>query len=216
MPAQDELITHYPMLASLPHFTDSLDKHALLSIPAKMLLFQEGDTCRGFPLLLKGQIRVFKQSENGREIELYRIEPGESCIISTTCLIQHTPYQARAETETDTLLYQLNPTQFERNLQHPGFCHYVLTLYSERVIDLMEQVENVAFRSLEARLAARLLGHGSTIHITHAQLARELGSVREIISRLLKRLEIGGSIHLNREHIDIIDPRALRQIAENP
>lgn len=215
MLTQAELLSHYPIFASLPDLTQTLDERALLNLPAGKSLFQEGDSCHGFPLLLKGQIRVFKQSEQGREIELYRIHPGESCIISTTCLIQHIAYQARAETETDTLLYLLNPAQFQRSLQHPAFCHYVLTLFSDRVIDLMEQVENIAFRSLEARLAARLLGHGSTIHITHAQLARELGSVREIISRLLKRLETSGSIHLQREQINILDPRALRQIADH-
>ncbi|MDA8328209.1 MAG: Crp/Fnr family transcriptional regulator [Betaproteobacteria bacterium] len=207
-------IEFYPALADIPDIAQVLEKSTRITIPAGAALFNEGDLCQGFPLLLSGRVRVFKQAENGREIELYRIHAGESCIITTSCLIHHTPYRARAVAECETELCLLPNDSFQLGLAQPGFRHHILSLFSSRIVDLMERVEEIAFHKLDARLADRLLGHGTDVRTTHAQLANELGSVREIISRLLKTFEGQGYIRLGREHIEILNARALRRIAD--
>jgi CRP/FNR family transcriptional regulator len=205
----------YPALADIPDIAQILKKSTRMTLPAGASLFQEGDLCHGFPLLLSGRVRVFKQAENGREIQLYRIHAGESCIVTTSCLIHHTPYHARAVTECETELCLLPNSSFQLGLEQPGFRHHILALFSSRIIDLMERVEEVAFHKLDARLANQLLGHGTDVRTTHIQLANELGSVREIVSRLLKTFEGQGYIRLGREHIEILDARALRHIADS-
>lgn len=103
---------------------------------------------------------------------------------------------------------------FEEMLVHEPFRRFVFLLFSERVADLMQLVEEVAFMRLDQRLAALLLGHGRDVRTTHQQLAQDLGSVREIVSRLLKGFEHRGLVKLGRETIEILDPAGLRQLAE--
>ncbi len=209
-----DLIQLYPALANIPDIAELAASHAVLHMPANHPVFSEGQPCQGFPLLMQGRIRVYKQAESGREIELYRIEAGESCIVTTSCLISHCNYQARAVTETDVTLCLLPANVFRQSLATPEFRDYVLNLFADRMTDLMERVEEIAFHRLDARLASRLLGHGHSLNVTHAQLANELGSVREIISRLLKNFEHRQLIRLGREQIEIIDPIGLRRMAE--
>lgn len=204
----------YPSLAGLPDIARHLASHPPLHLPSGSTVFAEGQVCQGFPLLLQGQIRVFRQAENGREIELYRIHAGESCIVTASCLISRHTYQARAVTESDTVLSLLPADAFQRALDSREFRDYVLGLFADRMTDLMQRVEEIAFHRLDARLAGRLLGQGPHLHVTHAQLANELGSVREIVSRLLKQFETSGWIRLGREHIEILDAPSLRRVSD--
>ncbi len=212
--AATDLQALYPALADLPGLAVQLDSLPRLELTAGQQVFAEGQSCPGFPLLLEGRIRVFKQADNGREIELYRIQAGESCIVTASCLINQRHYEARAVTESPTRIVMLSRSDFHQALTHDAFRDYVLGLFADRMTDLMERVEEIAFHRLDARLAGRLLGHGSPLHVTHAQLANELGSVREIISRLLKQFEIRGLIRLGREHIEILDAAGLRLLAD--
>jgi CRP/FNR family transcriptional regulator, anaerobic regulatory protein len=209
----DALFAHYPMLAQIPDILPTLEHNAQLSLAAGTLLFTEGQPCQGFPLVVDGGIRVYKQAENGREIPLYRVLPGESCIVTTSCLINGSSYDARGITESTTRLSMLPVATFQHWLIYPAFRDYVLGLFAERMSDLMTLVEEIAFRRLDARLAAKLLGQGRIVHTTHAQLANELGSVREIVSRLLKGFETQGLIRLGREQIEIVDPSGLRALS---
>ena len=204
----------YPVLKELPaplaqRFADCLP----MTVPAGTVLFDVHQPCQGFPLVTTGSIRVVKPAANGRELPLYRVVPGESCIITSSCLLGHADYNARGIAETESTLVLLPRDLFDELLDQPAFRSFVFNLFAERVADLMQLVEEVAFRKLDQRLAGLLLGKGHTIHATHQQLADELGSVREMVSRLLKNFAEQGLVRLGREQVEILDPAGLRHIA---
>ncbi|NML26751.1 Crp/Fnr family transcriptional regulator [Zoogloea dura] len=214
-PAGDALFALYPILARLPEAArDRLRSRArIIGVPAGTTLFDERQACQGFPFVLSGSIRVIKAAPNGRELPLYRVTPGETCIISSACLLGQAPYNARGVTEAETRLLLLPVEDFQALLAETAFRDFVFQLFSERIADLMQLIEEVAFRKLDQRLAALLLGKGTRIHTTHQHLADELGSVREIVSRLLKGLAEQGLVALSREQVEILDPAGLRRLA---
>ena len=211
-----QLEAHYPVLAELP---DKLRRRIVgaahtVTVPPGATLFDERQPCLGFPLVLSGAIRVAKVSSAGRELPLYRVTPGETCIITSSCLLGNTPYNARGTTESETELVLLPQGLFVELLAQIPFRNFIFNLFAERMADLMRLVEEVAFRKLDQRLAALLLGKGRIVHATHQQLADELGSVREMVSRLLKGFSEQGLVALGREQIEIRDASGLRRIAE--
>ena len=211
----EEFLAHYPTLQQLP--TEALQelqhKAQLVDVPAGMELFNNQQACKGFPFILNGSVKVCKSTAQGRELPLYRVTPGETCIISSSCLLGRTLYNAKGSTEVETRILLLSDTIFENWLSYPVFRQFVFNLFSERVADLMQLVEEVAFRKLDQRLALILLGKGRLLHTTHQQLADELGSVREMVSRLLKGFAEHGWVKLGREQIEILNPSALRDLA---
>jgi len=213
----DQLRPHYPVLDALPAplrrevLAQEVQHHAL---PAEALLFEEGAPCRGFPMLLHGEVRVARGEPRGRSIELYRVTPGELCVASTSCLFGQRPLVAHGHTAAPTGLALLSPAGFERWLAEPAFRHFVFGVFADRLADLMALAEAVAFQRLDQRLAAALLGQGAELATTHQRLADELGTVREIVTRLLKRFERAGWVALGRERLTIRDAAALRALAE--
>lgn len=208
---------HYPMIAALPEAARGrlLAAGRWARVPAGTLLFDDHQACEGFPFVVEGSVRVVKCAPNGRELPLYRVTPGETCIISSSCLLGHDDYNARGIAETDTVLLMLPKPEFDALLGEPAFRSFVFHLFAERIADLMQLIEEVAFHRLDQRLAAQLLGKGRLLHVTHQQLADELGSVREFVSRLLKGFAAQGMVKLSREQIEILDPAGLRRIASD-
>ncbi|MCK6434313.1 MAG: Crp/Fnr family transcriptional regulator [Burkholderiaceae bacterium] len=209
----------YPAVDALPPALalDVLESQARqMRVPADTVLFEEGAPCQGFPLVLDGEVQVARGSPQGRSIELYRVVPGELCVASTSCLFGHASLVAHGRAVCDTELVVLAPTGFERWVAHEPFRRFVFAVFADRLADLMALAEAVAFQRLDQRLAAALLGHGSALAKTHQQLADELGTVREIVTRLLRRFERQGWIALARQHIEIRDAGALRQLAAGP
>ncbi len=205
----------YPVLAQLPERLrkDVFAQARAMTVPSGAVLFDDHQACQGFPFVLTGAIRVVKPAANGRELPLYRVLPGESCIISSSCLLGHTDYNARGITESETTLVLMPRSLFDQLLAEPAFREFVFNLFSERVADLMQLIEAVAFQKLDQRLAGLLLGKGKVVKATHQQLADELGSVREMVSRLLKSFAEQGLVRLAREQVEILDPAGLRRIA---
>jgi CRP/FNR family transcriptional regulator len=210
-----ELLSLYPVLGELPATLRdrALAQAQAVDVPAGAVLFDESQPCQGFPFILKGGIRVVKPAANGRELPLYRVLPGESCIITSSCLLGHADYNARGVTEAPTTLVLMPRDVFDELLAQPVFRNFVFQLFSERMADLMQLIEEVAFRKLDQRLAGLLLGKGKLLHSTHQQLADELGSVREMVSRLLKGFAEQGLVRLGREQVEILDPAGLRKIS---
>lgn len=184
-----------------------------LTIPAGTVLFDERQPCQGFSFVLAGAVRVVKSDANGRELPLYRVLPGEACIITSSCLLGQTDYNALGVAQIATELVLLPRAQFEVLLGCQPFRDFIFRLFAERIVDLMQLVEEVAFHKLDRRLASLLLGKGRMLHVTHQQLADELGSVREIVTRLLKGFADQGLVALSREQIEILEPAGLRKIA---
>jgi len=205
----------YPVVAELPGDLRARLEAGIqtVTVPAGTVLFDERQPCQGFPFVLAGSIRVVKAAANGRELPLYRVLPGESCIITSSCLLGHVDYNARGTAEVETVLALLPRNLFDELLAQPPFRDFVFHLFAERIADLMQLVEEVAFRKLDQRLASLLLGKGRLLHTTHQQLADELGSVREMVSRLLKGFAEQGLVRLGREQVEILEPARLREIA---
>ncbi|MBI3903393.1 MAG: Crp/Fnr family transcriptional regulator [Nitrosomonadales bacterium] len=211
------LLQAYPMLRELPapQLADLLSSATAMRVPAGTVMFDENQPCQGFPLLLSGSIRVIKAAANGRELQLYRVSPGESCILTSSCLLGHAHYHARGVVERDAELVALPPSAFKMLLsKYEPFRDYIFSLFSERLTDLMQLVSAVAFQKLDQRLAALLIAKPSPIHVTHQALADELGSVREIVSRLLKSFAEQGWVKLGREQIEVVDASALKKLSE--
>jgi CRP/FNR family transcriptional regulator len=184
-----------------------------MSVPAGTVLFDENAPCQGFPMVLDGEVRVSRDSGDGRSLELYRVVPGELCLVSSACLFRSQPLSAHGVTTKPTTLLLIPPPVFAQWLETPAFRNEVLGLFAERMADLTGLIDAVAFRKLDQRLAAALLGHGADLSTTHQRLADELGTVREIVTRLLRRFEREGWVELARERIRITDSTALRALA---
>lgn len=205
----------YPMLRDLPE----AERAALLGaakrmvIPAGTVVFDEQQACQGFPLVLSGSIRVIKAAASGRELLLYRVVAGESCILTSSCLLGHTRYLARGIAEENLEMLFLPAAAFHQWFsQDEGFRRYVFQLFSERLTDLMELISAVAFQKLDQRLAGLLLQKTSPIHATHQAIADELGCAREIVSRLLKGFAEQGWVKLGREQVALVNPTALKKL----
>ena len=210
------LLSQYPVLAELPVSAREavLSRHAQrATVPAGAMLFDEGAPCQGFPMVLAGSVRVSRGTRQGRTLELYRVTPGELCVVSTSCLFGHQPLSAHGQAVEPTDLVLLTPAGFDRWTAFEPFRRFVMGVLADRLTDLMTLVEAVAFQRLDQRLAAALLGHGATRRLTHQMLADELGTAREMVTRLLKRFEQQGWVLLGRERIELLDGAALRRVA---
>lgn len=190
-----------------------------ISAPAGARVFEPGKQCDLFYLLTRGVIRVQIVAESGREIVLYRVGPGEACVMTVSCLMGHSLYNGEGIVEQDLEGYAIGLPLFNELMSvSEQFRNTILGDYSERFLDLVEVLENVAFRPLEARLAARLIqlddGQGC-IAFTHQFLATDLGSAREVISRVLKKWEDRGIIHLERGKIQILNHSSLKDLVAN-
>jgi len=164
-------------------------------------------------MVLSGEVKVSRSSGDGRSLELYRITPGELCLVSSASLFQNQALSARALTTKPSELLLVSAQTFRLWLEFAAFRNEVLGLFAQRMADLTALVDAVAFRKLDHRLAAALLGRGNVVSVTHQALADDLGTVREIVTRLLRRFEREGWVELSRENIRILNSAALRTLA---
>jgi CRP/FNR family transcriptional regulator len=186
-----------------------------MQVPTGTVLFHENAPCQGFPLVLDGEIKVSRNSGDGRSLELYRVVPGELCLVSSACLFRAQPLSAHGITTRPSSLLLITPPVFQQWLETPAFRNDVLGLFAERMADLTSLIDAVAFHKLDHRLAAALLGRGQQLATTHQALADELGTVREIVTRLLRRFEREGWVTLGREQIQIVNSASLRAMASD-
>jgi CRP/FNR family transcriptional regulator len=169
--------------------------------------------------LYEGRIRVSQMSETGREIVLYRVDAGDSCVLTTACMLAEEAYNAEGIAETDVTAIALPKPAFDRLLaEEEAFRRFVFAAYSRRMIDLLRVVDDVAFGRMDVRLAERLLalaGDDAEIATTHQQLASELGTAREVISRVLQDFQKRDLISQSRGHIALRDKAALATLAHS-
>lgn len=189
-----------------------------VAAPAGTRLFGEGSPCQAYLIVLSGSVRVQKVGENGREIVLYRVEAGETCVVTTACLMTQTDYDAEGVAETDIEARALPMGGFRELLaQSAAFRDFVFKAYATRISTLLMLIEEVAFGRIDQRLAACLLGraHGKGEALaTHQELAVELGTAREVVSRQLKEFERQGFVRLGRGQIAIANAKALENITK--
>jgi len=190
----------------------------IVTLDAGQSVFAPGQKPQAFLLLLEGSVVVHQFGANGREIVLYRVVGGQSCIMTTACLLSDEEYLAEGVTETPVKAVALGRADFDQLIaRSPGFRRLVFSRYASRVTRLMEVLEDVAFERIDRRLARKLLefaGNGQMVDATHHSLAVELGSAREVISRQVKEFARKGLITATRGHIEIVDRQALNSLAE--
>lgn len=192
---------------------------ALAELPKGAFYFHEGDRCTQIALLGEGRIRVYKIGESGRQITLYHVEAGETCILTASCVLAGVEYPASALVETPAKAVAFPAATFRDWVgRYEPVREFVFEILARRMATVMSVVEEIAFNKMDRRLAEYLLRRFDNngrplrvLHTTHEQIASELGSAREVISRLLKELERNGAIQLSRERISLRDKRALRQ-----
>jgi CRP/FNR family transcriptional regulator len=215
---ETELVARYPGLAGL----DPAGRARLLaaavpvSFAAGRTLFHAGAACEGYLLVLEGSLRVSLLGEGGHEILLYRVGPGESCVLTTTCLLGGQTYPAEGVVEEPVRGLLLPVATVEALLDaSPAFRRFALAQIGERLAELLTLVSEVAFRRMDARLAAWLAERGArqgpSLKVTHEAIARELGTAREVVSRLLKELERRGLLRLGRGTVEL-RPDAFRTL----
>ena len=178
--------------------------------------FRPGDSCQGYVLVLEGSIKVSQLSENGREVVLYRVEEGQACILTTACLLAHRSYASEgvAEDRVKAILLPV-PRFFELLQVSETFRTFVFANFGERLVDLMALIDGLAFHRIDERLARLLVRRCDQelrVHETHKQLALELGTAREVVSRRLKDLEKRSLVQISRGQIQIADLAGLREI----
>ena len=180
-------------------------------------IFGPGQSPESFLLLIDGTVRVQKVSEGGREIVLYRIHTGDSCALTTACLMGFEDYQAEGVAETELTAAAIPRSLFDDLIaKSPEFRRFVFSAFSARVTDLFRIIDDIAFSRMDIRIAHKLieLSHGTKqLSLTQQQLASELGTAREVVSRMLAEFQRRGWIALTRGHIELIEIEKLRALS---
>lgn len=177
-----------------------------------------GSSCLGTAYVLDGELRVFILSEDGREITLFRLGKGASCVLSASCIIKQITFETHMVAESDCRLLVLGSAAFdrlsERNIYVKCFLYEVA---AERFSSVMWAMQQILFLKMDRRLATFLLAQydksgDKTIHMTHEQIAVQISSAREVVARMLKRFEADGLVSLGRGAIILKDIQSLRKI----
>lgn len=214
-------IEQFQGLSALPENVKQylVDESKVMHVPAGKAVFGPGAVPDSLLFLLNGRVRVQQTSESGRDIVLYRVEAGESCVLTTACLLAHEPYSAEGITETEVTAIAIPRRAFDRLMASSReFREIVLTAYARRITDLFRVIDEVAFGRIDVRLASRLLTlaiTGDELATTHQQLATELGTAREVISRVLHDFQKRGLIAQSRGKITLLERGKIERLAES-
>lgn len=198
----------FPFLQDL--ITDSKDSLFLKrSFPSKTILLDEGDQCNGVAFVLNGSIQVSKVGSNGRKVILYRLGKGDSCILTIASVLGNIFFPATAVVEKDAEVIIIPVESFkELMVTNGGLQQYIYKLISTRLIEVISLIDELIFRRIDDRLIEFLLkqahSDGDIIEMTHEELSTQLGTAREVISRILKGLEREGSIQLSRGKVRVL------------
>jgi CRP/FNR family transcriptional regulator len=188
-----------------------------VELEAGTCVFSQGQPAENFVVVTEGCVTVFARSDDGKEVVLYRVRPGELCILTTACVIGHAPYPADAVTDARTKARIIPVAEFERFLdQSDEFRQFVFAGMGQRLAQVTKRFEHMVLDSVERRLATFLLNRSSAnavIAMTHEKLALEIGTAREVISRHLKSLEKENIVKLSRGEIEVVDPNTLAERA---
>lgn len=207
----------YPELADQPsdEWAEIVSRARVVGVPADAMLAAEGSACTSFMLLLEGSVRVYQHTDDGREATLYRIAPGDVCLMTLNSLIHNRPFRANAKSETAVNMVLFSTKDFYRAMTvSDPFRMLIMTSLVDTVCDMVQSFYDTTFETLDMRLAC-LLGRlferadSDTLDITHQELSQELGTTREVISRLLKKLEQRECIILKRGRIQIGENKKL-------
>lgn len=219
-PELTNLLQMFPFLNDADQeFRGQMEKHfSIVKVPKGNCLFLEGDECHNFPLILAGLIRVYKLGESGKEITLYRLGPGDGCIMTASCILSRTAFPAIATVEELLETAILPSTVFREWMRrYEVWRNYVFGLVANNLSAIMATLEEVAFQRMDVRIAEFLMKRAKDsnngIEITHQDIAMELGTSREVVSRILKHFEYEKLITLQRGVITLNNVEKFKQKA---
>ena len=221
MAEANEWIERLPGLSRLePAVKDLiLSKSAVIAVPCGTTIFGPGNSPENMLFLLDGTVRVQQVSETGHEIVLYRIQAGQSCVLTTACLLAYEDYSAEGIAETPIQAAAIPRAVFDDLVgQSSTFRDFVFAAFAKRITDLFLMIDEVAFQKMDVRLADKLVklaGDGSTISTTHQKLSVELGTAREVISRQLQEFQRRGWIEQARGSVSLLDRMQLERLANH-
>ncbi len=212
-------VERFPGLSRLKPDTKDLllSKSSIVNVAAGTMIFGPGKSPENMLFLLEGTVRVQQVSETGHEIVLYRINAGESCVLTTACLLAYEDYAAEGVAETPVMAAAVPRDVFDDLVTiSKSFRDFVFAAFSKRITDLFLMIDEVAFQRLDVRLADKLIElakDGDAIETTHQKLAGELGTAREVISRQLQEFHRRGWIGQSRGRVVITERSELRDLA---
>jgi CRP/FNR family transcriptional regulator len=216
----EDWISRFQGLSRLPErIRGILDaRSTVIKMPKGTVIFGPGNSPENLLFLLDGTVRVQQLAENGREIVLYRVQAGESCVMTTACLLAYEDYSAEGVAETDIKAAAIPRAVFDDLIsQSKEFRTFVFSAYSKRITDLFHVIEDIAFQRMDIRLAQKLLDlkQGDTVKATHQQLAAELGTAREVISRQLSEFQRRDWIKQTRGNVELLDEASIAKLAQS-
>ena len=201
------------------HQQEMLIKNTTMNkLPKGAAMFYDAQNCSGVQLVKLGQVRVFIASPNGGQITLYRLVENDICVMSAACMIQNIDFEIHVEVEKDSEIYLIPKITYTKISNE---CHavkdFTLELVSSRFSDVMWVVNHLVFSGMGKRLALTLLEHSqieksNILTLTHDDIAKDLGTAREVVSRLLKQFQLDGIVKLSRGKIEILDSEKLGRI----
>lgn len=220
---QRYIAEHLPFLAQLSR--DDLDlvtqTASFSSYQPSELLLSKGAECNGMILVRSGQLRAFLELEDGKEITLYRLLAGDVCILSASCILKNISFEITLEAEKESKVYRIPAMSLSALSEHsPAVKQFTMDLVATRFSEVMWVTEQIVSKNMGQRVAAFLLEQSvlessSTLTITHDTIARNLGTAREVVSRILKYLENDGMLKLSRGKITLVQSDKLREISQS-
>jgi len=198
------------------HIKQLSQKSKLVKVAANQRILAPGAYCNDYLLMAEGSLRVQFITETGREVVLYHVNPGDDCILTTSCLFSENTFPAEGITETDVVVIAIPASVFHETLgKSLVFRKFVFSTFSQRLADVISRMEIMCSSSIDCQLARTLVSLGKNdtcIKITHQELASEVGTVREVVSRHLKKFEHSKWVRLGRGRIELIDSEGLQNM----
>ncbi|WP_299885982.1 Crp/Fnr family transcriptional regulator [uncultured Lacinutrix sp.] len=208
---EKDLQEHYGYLFEKELLQEILNVGSYIEILEDVMLMDIGQQIKAMPLLLNGAIKVLREDKNGDELILYFIEQGDTCAMTITCCMGQKKSEVRAVAETDTKLIMVPVEKMGEWMgKYKSWQNYILQSYHDRMMEMLDAIDNIAFLRMDERLFKHLLdkakvNHNDTLQTTHQEIANDMHTSRVVISRLLKALEKNNKIELYRNAIKILD-----------
>lgn len=194
-----------------PALLEEITAHGVVkTYPAGETLMRTGQFIKSTMLILEGSVKIFRENEDGGEFLMYYLQPGEACALSIICAAKSEASQIMAKTVEETTVLMVPLGMIDQwMIKYKTWYHFVLSTYRTRFDELLTLIDQVAFRNMDERLDFYLKRHAkinnsNTINLSHQQIAEELNSSREVISRLLKKMEQRHMVILHRNAIELI------------
>lgn len=218
----ENVLSLFPVLKTLgKNDLDGLFNSAYIAKKSQgNILLREGQTCENIPLVLSGVIRIYKISPSGRELTIFRAKAGDTCLVSLACRLKGEDFPAIAENEVDTTMFMIPLSAYNMYLNnHLEWKDFLITTLYDRMIESMQVVQSIAFDSINKRIGQWMIVQmdkfgSNEIHATHETIAAELGTAREVVSRVLGELKDIGVIVLSRGKIKVIDLQYIKSISD--